>query len=363
MNILRINRLFLVPFLAVALLLPLSPDSHASGLSGAHHLDNGLEIVIFTPELILENMTERDREGRLIMRLSSGQGYRLVEDIEDPVITHKGDGSFHPMKTEMVIRALSEINLHIAKMEIPLEIYILPYPRYCPLSSSTVGNRIFLSPGVYEHSRYSVSYIVTHEFGHTFHFMYLPDVDADGWYRYLNLRGIYGNPNYSTTAPHMNRPHEIFAEDFRYLFGGNDSRHSGTIENPNLPLPDQVDGLEGFMVSLSADESIAKARHLVPSGREIISASCYPNPFNPVTTIRAEFGGSHSLRARHVAVRIYASDGSLVRTLYDGNVAGGDFHVVWDGKSDEGVNVASGIYLYRLQSERGVASGKLVLVR
>ena len=87
-------------------------------------------------------------------------------------------------------------------MGVDLEIYILPLPRkYIPRSTS-VDNRIFLSPGVYEFGREIVAYIVSHEFGHCFQNHYLPLQDLEGWNRYLTLRGVLGDSRYTPSSAH-----------------------------------------------------------------------------------------------------------------------------------------------------------------
>ena len=41
----------------------------------------------------------------------------------------------------------------------------------------------------------------------------------------------------------------------------------------------------------------------------------------------------------------------------------GDYSVKWDGKDDTGTELASGLYLYRLQTKEFVQVKKLVLLR
>ncbi|MCK4236509.1 MAG: hypothetical protein KAX38_05280 [Candidatus Krumholzibacteria bacterium] len=363
MNWLKINRSLLSWSLTAAIILALSSTISADDLFVTFDLSNGVEVHLYTPETILERMIERDGEGRLVLNLPDGEMYLLVGDVSDPVIKNKGDGAFHPMKVELVVQALDEIDLYGTKMDMIIEVYILPYPRYCILRSTARGNKLFLSPGVYEINRCITAYIVTHEFGHAFQNKYLPDNDEDGWRQYLSLRGIYGNPDYSENSSHRNRPKEIFAEDFRYLFGGEDCRYSGTIENPNMPLPGQVDGLEEFIVSLAACDIASMSGRSVPPATEIQSASNYPNPFNPTTTIHAVFSGSSTSRDHYVDLRIYGVDGSLVRVLHQGIVTDSEFEIAWDGTNGNGAPVASGIYLFRLRSERDVATGKMFLIR
>ena len=327
-------------------------------------LDNGIEVNLHTTETILEQLTERDPDGQLYLRLPGELlRYRLVEDINDDIIVNKGDGSFHPMNRDAVVQALAAVDLRGISMDYGIEVYILPYPRYYPLSSSSSGNRIFLSPGVYEASQYAVAYTATHELGHTFQHFFLPDEDLEGWSEYLTLRGIYGDPAFTSESEHMNRPKEIFAEDFRFLFGGEYATYTGTIENGELALPTLVTGLESFMVSLAADEfAIDHDNESTPAG-EPMTVSNYPNPFNPVTTIDVTFNGSISGKPHHIEVSIYGVDGRLVKNLYSGPAEPDRFSIGWNATDDRGIPVASGVYFYRVRADVGSRVGKMLLMR
>ena len=86
----------------------------------------------------------------------------------------------------------------------------------------------------------------------------------------------------------------------------------------------------------------------------------YPNPFNPVTTIRYSIQ-----RKGHVSLRIYNAAGQLVRTLINeiqAPVAEG-FQVEWDGTNSAGGRVASGVYFYRLNTEGFADTRKMVLLK
>ena len=86
----------------------------------------------------------------------------------------------------------------------------------------------------------------------------------------------------------------------------------------------------------------------------------YPNPFNPTTQIR------YSLSDRvRVTLRVYDVDGKLVRTLVDGTQSPrvSEYQVAWDGRSDRGEAVASGVYFYRLVAGSYVATRKMVLLK
>ena len=72
----------------------------------------------------------------------------------------------------------------------------------------------------------------------------------------------------------------------------------------------------------------------------------YPNPFNPSTII-----AFYLPRAGHVSLVIYDVTGSAVRTLVDGAESRpGAIRSLWDGTNDDGVQVGSGVYYYRLRA-------------
>jgi hypothetical protein len=70
----------------------------------------------------------------------------------------------------------------------------------------------------------------------------------------------------------------------------------------------------------------------------------YPNPFNQGTKI--EFTLSKS---GFVTLQIYDLLGRKVRTLVSENLSSGYKSVFWDGKNDDGKDVASGVYFYQLR--------------
>jgi hypothetical protein len=84
----------------------------------------------------------------------------------------------------------------------------------------------------------------------------------------------------------------------------------------------------------------------------------YPNPFNPVCTLKYV-----TPRAGKVTLRIFNVDGSAVRTLVDGWRETGTQSAVWDGKDEQGRQVPSGVYFYRLKAGDFVATRKMVLLR
>ena len=84
----------------------------------------------------------------------------------------------------------------------------------------------------------------------------------------------------------------------------------------------------------------------------------YPNPFNPSTTI------SYSLaQAQPVKLGIYNLRGQLVRALVDDTRDSGSHSVVWNGTDDNGRPVASGVYLYRLETANQTLTRRMVMIK
>lgn len=84
----------------------------------------------------------------------------------------------------------------------------------------------------------------------------------------------------------------------------------------------------------------------------------FPNPFNPQTTIAFDLP-----EARDVRVRVYALDGSLVRTLVDDRLVQGRHEVVWNGRDDGGRQVATGAYFYRIAAGEDLVVRKMLLMK
>ncbi len=71
----------------------------------------------------------------------------------------------------------------------------------------------------------------------------------------------------------------------------------------------------------------------------------YPNPFRDRTTFVIENNRPNDLL--NVQIKIYTVAGRLIKTLRDTQSAH-RINIVWDGKDDDGSDVANGIYLYKV---------------
>ena len=89
----------------------------------------------------------------------------------------------------------------------------------------------------------------------------------------------------------------------------------------------------------------------------------YPNPFNPATTIPFAVGADRSTGQVAVQLDIFNLLGQQLRTLVRGHMPVGGHKVVWDGRNQQGHEVASGIYIYRLQVGNYLEARRLMLLR
>ncbi|MCK4653658.1 MAG: T9SS type A sorting domain-containing protein [Candidatus Cloacimonetes bacterium] len=89
-----------------------------------------------------------------------------------------------------------------------------------------------------------------------------------------------------------------------------------------------------------------------------LEASNYPNPFNPITTI------SYSLPDEsEVSLTIYNIKGQKVKELIKGTQPAGSYNVSWDGKDENGKDITSGIYFYKLRTHNNEITRKMLLLK
>ena len=92
--------------------------------------------------------------------------------------------------------------------------------------------------------------------------------------------------------------------------------------------------------------------------KHLLDASRYPNPFNAETQIVYTLS-----EAGPVELAIYNVRGQRVHTLVQGVQAAGRYQIVWNGRSDSGAALASGVYLSRLATAQGVRVRRLLLLK
>ncbi len=121
-----------------------------------------------------------------------------------------------------------------------------------------------------------------------------------------------------------------------------DSRHSGILP-PTF-------GKEPPAVTDSAQNP--------PQPAGFFLAQNYPNPFNATTQIQFRL-----IRSSQVTLDIYNLLGQKVRTMVDEPFSAGEHKIVWNGRDDSGDEVASGVYFYRLKTNLGIVSRKMIMLK
>lgn len=90
--------------------------------------------------------------------------------------------------------------------------------------------------------------------------------------------------------------------------------------------------------------------------------SAYPNPFNPESTI--QFTIPHEREgAVEVMIGIYNIHGQKIRTLVKEYYEAGSYTLVWNGLTDFGKQVPSGVYIYQMCTGNFIDSRKLILLK
>lgn len=105
----------------------------------------------------------------------------------------------------------------------------------------------------------------------------------------------------------------------------------------------------GSVVSVDEEITILKPLYL----------HCYPNPFNPITTISFDV-----LENAVINLRIYNIKGQLVKKLIDNEYTLlGSYQVIWDGSEISDNTVSSGIYYICLRNDSSYVTQKVLLIK
>jgi hypothetical protein len=111
--------------------------------------------------------------------------------------------------------------------------------------------------------------------------------------------------------------------------------------NPDIGACESPLAVSGLEQSL---DNISRSFHLSQN---------YPNPFNPSTTIEIDLP-----KTSRVSLKVFNILGEEVATLVSDRLSAGSYSYDWDAS-----NLASGVYLYRLQAGEYIETRKMVLMR
>lgn len=123
-----------------------------------------------------------------------------------------------------------------------------------------------------------------------------------------------------------------------------------------LPASDSIRRIRLIVGTTPYAEKNADDIELVPLTHNL--EQNYPNPFNPETVIRYSIGRPSSVR-----LTVFDLLGRQVRTLVNSPQEAGKYTVRWNGRNSDGWPVASGVYLYRLETGDYQASRRMIVLR
>lgn len=84
----------------------------------------------------------------------------------------------------------------------------------------------------------------------------------------------------------------------------------------------------------------------------------FPNPFNPSTKVAFKLP-----KASHVRLIVYDIVGREVARIADGKYPAGYTELTWNGFNRNGEQVSSGVYFYRISTDRWNAVKKMVVMK
>lgn len=144
-----------------------------------------------------------------------------------------------------------------------------------------------------------------------------------------------------------------------YRLNSNDtwSEVSGGIVNTkNNTITVDITSFGVYAIGLGEGSKVGGGS-MIPSSFNL--AQNYPNPFDDSTVIKFEIG-----ETTNISLKVYNLAGQLVSTIYEGEKQPGVYTINWDGTDDNGVKLASGLYLYTLEAGSDFkATRKMIMVR
>ena len=146
---------------------------------------------------------------------------------------------------------------------------------------------------------------------------------------------------------------DVNDSDHDYVQGGN-GRLVFQIANSCIPR-DQHLSVASYWVNTVTSEVVSD-ESLIP--KQFALHNNYPNPFNPTTQIAVDLP-----EAAATEITVWNIIGQKVATLHSGDLNAGHHIVNFDGQDDNGQQLTSGMYLYRVTAGKYNAIKKMTLLK
>jgi hypothetical protein len=178
-----------------------------------------------------------------------------------------------------------------------------------------------------------------HEYGHAWSQYYAYMVQQDPTYSgYLAARGLANDPRLG--SDYAWQVDEIFAEDYRQLFGTANASTGGQI-NGGIPFASSVAGLRDYLMGPYRQAPLGSP---APPAISVSGVAVAPNPVKTSGTVSFSISAPGA-----VSVKVLNGKGSLVRTLLSSSPKlAGSVSTVWDRTDSAGRRVKRGTYSVRV---------------
>jgi len=177
----------------------------------------------------------------------------------------------------------------------------------------------------------------------------LPDGTISGQYIYSSGQEMWPNDALLSSRAHINDLHVISDEN-----GGAIGCWYETY--PDKGIYAQQVSINGNLGEVIETDINNRIRNEIP--HDIHLFQNYPNPFNTNTIIKYQIA-----ELAFVNISVYDITGKEVSKLSNKKQQPGAYHVIWNGKNQEGGDVSSGLYFVQLKVNNYVKILKSLLIR
>ncbi len=175
----------------------------------------------------------------------------------------------------------------------------------------------------------------------------MPTESGDGVieFHYLDVADIDADKNYATVGIEDHTKNE----GIQYVFNNGYAPGAAELSNERA-IRFTTEAPENYVAPLGTEEEN------LPTGFQLLPA--YPNPFNPVTTVRYQLPISSEVK-----MTVYDILGREVVVLLHGQKNAGIHNIQWNGTNRFGQNVASGTYFVVMKALNFNQIQKVLLIK
>lgn len=167
-----------------------------------------------------------------------------------------------------------------------------------------------------------------------------------------------GIRDYSLYVAVDENPFEVYQntlQDTAFVFNG----ETGHIYKFFILAADNAGNLEPMKSTAEATVlTTINFNNDIALPQDYVLYQSYPNPFNPITKITYALPENSKVK-----IIIYNIMGQKVKTLIDREQTAGYYTIRWNGVNDSDVKVATGVYLYSIETQEFAQTKKMLLLK